>query len=366
MQDYMMKKIAIIAPSVSGGGGAEKTAVLLSNALADAEYNVTLCVMSKLEPNYTLSDRVKYLKIDQNIFFENIIIKNFKRIQYMKKILRKIDPDLIIGYTIQGGIISCILSRLLGIKTIVCERQDPNQFPKVMRVYRDFLYHFATGAVFQTREAQHYFRNIIKNSVVIPNFVDLSLFPDIMEWDKRENTIVAVGRLVEAKDHKTLIHAFLKIQQEFSNCVLEIWGEGKLRNELQELISKNKMDKRIILRGRSDNVLEYIKKAKLFVLSSLYEGYPNALLEAMILGIPSISTDCPCGGPADLITDGENGFLIPVGDENAMANAMERLLADETLASHFSDEAKKKGKIHNVDSIIIRWIDYINCVIDKE
>lgn len=360
-----MSKITIIAPSVSGGGGAEKTAVLLSNALADAEYNVTLCVMSRMEPKYDLSKRVKYVKIDENISSGNIIVKNYKRIQRLKKILMKETPDIVIGYTIQGGIISCIMSKLLGTKTIVCERQDPNRFPKSMRLFRNFLYRFATGAVLQTQEAQLYFRDIVKNSVVIPNFVDLSTFPKVVDWSERENTIVAVGRLVEAKDHKTLIRAFIKIQKEFPGFLLKIWGEGKLENKLQKLISDNNMEGKIILCGRSDNVLEHIRRAKLFVLSSLYEGYPNALLEAMVLGIPSISTNCPCGGPADLIRSGENGFLVSIGDEIEMADAMKKILLDVSLAKQFSSEATKKREMHNSDTIIIRWIDYIRSFIDE-
>lgn len=359
----MAKKIFLIAPSVSGGGGAEKTVSLLSNALVNRGFKVYLAVLSSKEATYKLDTKVEYYKIDRSLKSSNRVFKNIYRLKLLKSMINSFRPDLLVGYTIQGGIMGCILSRRTGVKCVVCERQDPYQFSYLMRKLRDKLYKNASGAVFQTIDAQSYFSNIVKDSVVIPNFININTIPDVTAIEDRKNVICSVGRLTEAKDHRTLIKAFALVHAKLPNFKLIIWGDGELRENLIEYAKQLNLDNFVVFPGRSSTVLDEIKNSKIFILSSRYEGYPNALLEAMALGIPCISTDCPCGGPKSMIIDGQNGFLIPVGDFKKMAERTLNVLSNEALMKLFINNGQKVRNTNSEDLIISKWIKYFDGII---
>ena len=171
--------------------------------------------------------------------------------------------------------------------------------------------------------------------------------------------IVAAGRLDENKNHAMLIHAFSRIAGEYPNMQLVIYGEGELREQLTKLIKEKELEERISLPGSIDNVADEIGRAKIFALTSNTEGMPNTVIEAMVLGTPVISTDCPCGGPAMLINDGENGLLVPVGDAYALADAMRKLLADEGLAQKISENALKLADELDPEKVDREWMEYL-------
>ena len=176
---------------------------------------------------------------------------------------------------------------------------------------------------------------------------------------QRDNVIVAAGRLDENKNHAMLIHAFSRIAGEYPNMQLVIYGEGELREQLTKLIKEKELEERISLPGSIDNVADEIGRAKIFALTSNTEGMPNTVIEAMVLGTPVISTDCPCGGPAMLINDGENGLLVPVGDAYALADAMRKLLADEGLAQKISENALKLADELDPEKVDREWMEYL-------
>lgn len=359
-----MSKILIIVPSVSGGGGAERTACLLANGLSKS-HDVELLAMSQNEPLYELEMSVKYVKIDSHINYNNVVIKNINRLKFLIRECKNQKPDLLIGYTIQGGIITCMVSLLTKIKTIVCERQDPKQFGKIHRIVRDFLYRYADGAVFQTVDAQNYFSSIVKNSEVIPNFIDDDILPKPVHFETRKNIICSAGRLEEAKNHKILINAFANIMDDYPEYVLKIWGDGSLRGNLEQLIKKRKAEAQIILCGRTKDIFKELNDSKVFVLSSNYEGYPNALLEAMSLGNACISTDCPCGGPRDMIENGKNGYLIPINDVLSLERTMRLMLNNEKGMKEISAAAIKKRQANGKNLILSRWYLYIDSILQR-
>lgn len=361
-----MEKILIIAPSLSIAGGAEKTAALLANYLVEAQFHVSICVMSIKEPGYALNKSIEYIKVDSYCKMSNTIIKNIERYKWIKKYVAEVKYNLLIGYTIQGGIMASAISMATGIKCIVCERQDPHQFSPLMRLVRDILYNYASGAVFQTAAAQDYFKKIIRDSIIIPNFIDSQNLPAVVPWKDRKNIIVSVGRLVQAKNHKLLIDAFCNLSSEFRNYNVQIWGDGPLYNDLLNYIKSKQLSKRITLCGRSEKVLEEIRYAKLFVLSSDYEGYPNALLEAMCLGIPSISTDCPCGGPRDMLDDGVNGVLVPVGSVEELTKSIRQLLSGESYIERIARVSIGKRVTNDKQLLFSKWLSYIRRIIESQ
>lgn len=182
---------------------------------------------------------------------------------------------------------------------------------------------------------------------------------------ERENVIVSVGRLVEQKNQKVLINAFSKIAKKYPEYKLKIFGEGNLREELQKQIDDLNMKDKIYLCGVCDNIKEQLEKAKIFVLPSNYEGMPNALIEAMASGCSVISTDCPCGGPRELIENNKNGILVPVNNEQELSNKIEYLIKNEEKAKIMGENAKKVQEKLNPDNILKQWENYIIKILQK-
>ena len=160
-----------------------------------------------------------------------------------------------------------------------------------------------------------------------------------------------------------LIRAFAGIADEFPEYRLIIYGDGDKRSDLLKLTKELKLEDRISLPGNIDNVVEAIYKTRVFVLSSNTEGMPNTLIEAMMLGLTVVSTDCPCGGPAELITHGVNGLLSPVKDEIAMKENLQYVLNNLHEADDMANEAAKTSDIYDADKVYLEWENYLNKLI---
>ena len=186
----------------------------------------------------------------------------------------------------------------------------------------------------QSSKVAEYFDS--NNTIVIPNPIDNNILPEPYTGERRK-VIVGVGRLMKQKNFANLIKAFSMLDSQFNEYTLEIYGEGSLHQELDDLINRLNLSHRVKLMGAKQNVLQLIKDASLFVMSSDYEGYPNALAEAMAIGLPVICTDFYSGTARELIGE-KNGLLVPVGDSKAMAKAIERLLSDSQKREIMSKE----------------------------
>ena len=187
-------------------------------------------------------------------------------------------------------------------KIIVSERNDPRNFQgkTITKLVSRYLMSKADGFVFQTNDACDFYKKYKDRSVVIPNPVaDVPVILERLPNEQRDKVIVTAGRLVPQKNHEMLIKAFGKIAYRFPEYKLIIYGEGELKEKLQLLSRDLSMGDRVVFPGSVNDLHEKIKNAELFVLSSDFEGMPNALMEAMAMGITCISTDY-CGGPRDI------------------------------------------------------------------
>lgn len=277
-------------------GGAERVVANLANAFAK-DNDVSIVITINDAPKYDLNKKIILASLDEGIVGHNLITKNIKRIKNLKRFIRNFKPDIIVSFLPEPSYRVLFLSMFNKIPVIVSVRNDPKIEYKSFksRLIMKLLYPLAKGFVFQTKEAQEYFSSKIQSkSIVIPNPVDKRFLEKNCEG-QRSNTIVTVGRLEEQKNHELLINAFSKITNEIPEYKLIIYGEGSLRERLEQQIKNLKLEEKVLLPGVEKNIEEKIYNARLFVLSSNYEGMPNALMEAMALGIPSISTDCPCG-----------------------------------------------------------------------
>ena len=264
-----------------------------------------------------------------------------------------------ISFLPEPNFLACSLKGKCPFPVIISVRNDPvKEYAGTFRqtMMRGF-YPKASSYVFQTRMARDYFKfstHIMENSTVIPNPIARD-FLNLAPAEKRNREIVAVGRLEKQKNPMLLLHAFEKVRKKHPEYQLVFYGEGSLRKELEQAIRTRGLAQAVQLRGNTSDVKGAIREAALFVLASDYEGMPNALMEAMALGLPCISTDCPCGGSAFLIRDGENGWLVPVGEEEALARQMCKVLENPEKAREAGCAAQEITKQLNPDVIYRTW-----------
>ena len=176
---------------------------------------------------------------------------------------------------------------------------------------------------------------------------------------------MSCGRLEKQKRFDLLIDAFHHVCDAFPEYTLEIYGEGSMEETLQTQIDSLGMQDRIFLMGRSQDIPNAIKDASMFVLSSDFEGMPNALMEAMALGLPVISTDCGGGGARALIENGVDGLIVPCGDSETLAKAMHDLLADVQRMKVMGEQAKEKGMKFSADNVVSQWEKYFLSICKK-
>ena len=228
-----------------------------------------------------------------------------------------------------------------------------------------FLYDKADGFVFQTPDAQRWFSEKMQNkSVIIPNPVDERFLREPYGGE-REKRIVTVGRLVSQKNQKLLLKAFREFHEQYDDYVLEIYGDGPLKKELEEYAKKNGIEDNVKFMGEVQDIKSAIYKAKMFVLTSDYEGMPNALMEAMAMGLPCISTNCRIGGPAYLIKDGINGILVKTGDKIALNSAMGRIAEDEKFANEIALSASGSMQNLSLEKIDEKWKVFMREVMSR-
>jgi len=278
----------------------------------------------------------------------------------LRKICKNENPDIMISFMAEANFRTIAATMFLDIKTLISVRNDPDkEYPnKLYKLMAKILYPLASGCVFQTEDAEKWFsKKIQRKSKIILNHVDKKFYK-IHDQGEKKN-IVTVGRLEPQKNHELLIEAFAEIANDFPKENLVIYGNGSKRQALYELAKKLGIEDRVYFMGFRLDIQEKIKDAELFVLSSNYEGLPNAVMEAMALGLPVISTDCPCGGARILIDNNINGILVKAGDKEEMANAMRRILSDYSFADYLSHNAKITAKEFEPDKIFESWQNYI-------
>ena len=341
-------------------GGAERVISILSNQWTKMGHNVNIIIVGE-DPAcaYPLDSIVNVVCLGGPK--KRAITAHIQLIRKIRKTILELKTDTTISFLI--GTCAYTALALLGknIPLIYSERADPfvRKKRKSMRVFQALVNVFSKGMVFQTEGAKEFYsKKIQRQSVVILNPFDTDILPRY-DIENRKKEIVTMGRLESQKNHKLLIEAFALIADEFKDYKLKIYGDGILKEELQKQIDVLGLSGQVELMGAQKDILNKINKASLFVLSSDFEGLPNALIEAMCVGIPSVSTDCSPGGARELIKDGENGFIVPCNDAKSLADAMKKVLSDNELAQKISVEGKKIAKRMECDQIAKKWIDFI-------
>jgi glycosyltransferase involved in cell wall biosynthesis len=341
-------------------GGAERVMVNLANEFSRRGYTVILVTSFRDEKEYELDPLVRRESLEDSEIDQGSLKKNISRIAKLRRMCKRERPDVVVSFMAEANFRAILATRLLGVKTVISVRNDPKrEYPNLAyKAAAKLLFPFASGYVFQTEDARNHFpKGIQDKSKIILNQVDEKFYNANYEGERKD--IVTAGRLGKQKNQKLLIDAFAKIAGDFPEDNLVIYGDGSLRRSLSEHAAALGLQDRIIFKGVVTEIQEKIKGAKLFVLSSDYEGLPNVVMEAMTLGIPVVSTDCPCGGPRLLIDSGENGVLVPVGDAEKLGEAMKSVLGDSGFAEKLSRNARKRSLDFAPDEVFREWEQYL-------
>lgn len=316
------KKLVIVLGSM-GRGGAERVVSIISDYFANKNWNVWIVMLLANKVDYVLNDNVKIVDLSGST------TSRIKRVPSwifgIREVVKEINPDTVLSFAARINII--VQMALIGTKQkiVVSERNDPysDGRSKIVDFFTSKLYPKAHAVVFQTERAQGYFKKCnLKNACIITNPVEVKCKADKVEKGK----IVTAGRLTAQKNHKMLITAFSEVAKEHSCAKLHIFGDGELKNELVDLTESFGLSDKVIFEGNVANLHEQISNAQIFALSSDYEGLSNALLEAMMMGLPCVSTDC--AGSDEYITDKHNGRLVKVGNADEMADVLKEMLSN--------------------------------------
>lgn len=347
-----MKKICFITGSM-GRGGAERVISILTKEYSKLGWNVEIIMLLHSFCEYHLDKHVKVVDLSYEEV-GNPILRKIKMLLALRKQIRKGKPDIVIPFHAKVAALSEVAfwGMRKEFRMVSSERIDPYsvKYSKVLRwlIVRAFTH--ADAVVFQTEKAKSFYSKKIQvKSEIIGNPVSLQL----QKGDKVNPIIISAGRLEKQKNQKILIQAFSEIANDFPKYELHIYGEGSLRNELEQQIKELGLQDRVKLPGNHMDYQNRLCEADIFVLSSDFEGLSNALLEAMVLGMPCISTDC--AGSDEVVQSEYNGLLVPVGDMTALAEAMGRMLSDEELKKRLGKAAKITTRSYRTENVISKW-----------
>lgn len=322
------KKKVLIAISSLSGGGAERVVSVWAGQLADKGHNVSLFVLSRQKDEYPISNKVRIYSCGEttNEYLAKPYSRRYKEI---RNIIREISPDYMVSFLFNTQFWMFIASIGLGIRRIETIRINPwiltKYYSRVKRLLLQIFYTSAYKIVLQASDQKLWFsKRNQKKCVLIPNPIS-----DIYNNSYREEistqvvNFIAAGRIDPQKNYPMMIDAFAKAVKQYPNIRLQIFGKGDTdyTQMLQNKINSLEMQNNIFLMGRSVTIHEEYKKNDVFLMSSDYEGLPNALMEAMASRLICISTDCKTG-PRDLINEGVSGYMVPVGDSKALTEVI--------------------------------------------
>ena len=285
---------------------------------------------------------------------------NFRRARSIRRRIRQARPSVIISFIHITNILTIIATRGLDIPVLVSERTNPERqrLGRVWSLLRPWAYRKADAVVAQSEPVAAWLGRHARGAHVhvIPNPLNPEFHPPDTKPGSRR--VVALGRLGPEKGFNLLLESFAAAREKHPNWSLCIYGEGPERERLSEMVDVLGLRGSVRLPGRTDRPAEVLRGAEIFALSSRYEGYPNALMEAMASGLAVVATDCPYG-PAELIRDGRSGFLVPLGDSAAMASCLADLMGDSALRNRLGQEATAVRQMYSVERIAAAWSEVI-------
>lgn len=356
-----MKRLFIMTHNMAGGG-CERVIAQLAGRFSDWGIECTIVTEYACASFYPLDARVRLVPLlAGSACPSRQIPRAYLR---LRRLVRRERPDVVLAMPEKVNVWTVLFLLGSGVPVVVSERNDPRRHPesRVKRILRALLYPFARGFVFQTEQAAACFsKRIRRRAAVLPNPLDAArLGPP---WNgARERRVAFVGRLEPQKNVPLLLAAFARFHAAHPDWTLALYGDGSQRETLEAMARALLPEDAVAFFGLCPDVAERIRRAGIFALCSDFEGMPNALIEAMALGLPSVATDCPSGGCASLIEHGHNGLLVPPGDAEALCRALGRLADEPALAASLGLRARELAVRLDDRRVAGEWRDYLeNC-----
>lgn len=337
-----------------GNGGAERVVSVLTDELSEADYRVFILTMTKEKQVYNINENVEIVAPHKN--YNAGILGKLQRVKIIRDEIIKHKIDVVVAFSHYNAMFSVIASYGLPVRIIGSERNDPAQLKnrKILNSTRNILYKKLDCLVCQTDEAKAYFPNKIQEkTTIILNPISASIIDPYC--GEKEKKIVSFCRLEPQKNLRMLIDAFEMLYEEYPDYELNIYGEGSERENLLNYIVSKGLVNVISIKPFCKDVHQKVMKATIFALPSNYEGLSNSMIEAMALGIPTVVTDCPCGGARMVIENNKNGIMVAVDDPKAMYEAFKKIIVSPKFAKELSNNGVKIRDKLNCKKIAKQW-----------
>ena len=366
-----MRKIAFHLNCLEQGG-AERVVTNLANQFAKEGYEVIIATEWYGENEFQIASKVRrvHVGLREGDDKKHRLVQFMLRVKYLRKFLKEEKPDILIPFARKALYRGLMAAYFIKIPVLISIRTDPagHYEERSDKIQIPLLFPRADGCVFQTEGARDFFAPRLQdNSRIILNPIH-DKYIGVPMPKVRTKTVVQSGRLVDFKNQPMLIRAFVNVHAKHPDYDLKIYGGDSFdgtKEVLEGLIEEYHAQDYIHLMGASDSLEKELADAALFAFTSDWEGLPNALMEAMALGLPIVATDCPCGGPRTVMTDGVDGLLIPIKNQQALEDGINRLIENPELAEQLGGNARKIAERANSQAVFEQWREYIEELITK-
>jgi GalNAc-alpha-(1->4)-GalNAc-alpha-(1->3)-diNAcBac-PP-undecaprenol alpha-1,4-N-acetyl-D-galactosaminyltransferase len=351
-----MKKSILIINNGLAGGGIERASTSFANYLSNNTYKVSVLALYKSEHFFELNDDISFIEPsfqrNEKAKFNYVL----KMMKYIRSSVKRVRPDIILAYG--EWTTPFVIIALLGINIplFITERMSPIlKMTSIHSILRKLLYKKTDGIIVQTNYAKELMKKITKsdNIIVIPNHVNI-INPVLTSKKKR---IITVGRLSPEKGHQFLIEAFAKIDDK--SWELSIIGDGIERVKLEKLAHDLNVANKITFYGQLKDFALQMSESEIFVLPSLSEGFPNALIEAMAFPLACISSDC-IAGPRDIIENNVNGILVEPANVESLKDALNLLIENKSLRNRLANNAILVRDKYSFNKVAEEYINFMN------
>lgn len=357
------QRITLVTSSLTCGG-AEKNVALLANEWSGRGKTVTVISFDRHPPFFQLLQAVTLLKLDITRGYRNPLFDLWTapaRLIRLRRAIIASHPDVVVSFMDLNNLLTLLTTRGLEFPVIVAERSDPRIWPMQTgwRILRRLLYPLANRVLTQTEASRRFFSTSLqRKTVVIPNPILPFALELRLPHKLSAKRILSTGRLIDIKRFDLLLRAFSAVHSEFPDWSLDIVGDGEERERLEALARELQITPSVHFHGLVSDTASPLQNASIFALCSDFEGFPNALAEAIAAGVPAITTESH--GGRELVQDGVNGLVVPVRELDRLTAALRRLMGDAGLRERMSTAALTHSRQFSLENVLLKWDEVFN------